>query len=315
MAGFKLPLSRAKRAVMPQSSIGLYSGILAGALLLTTATTAPAQSPAVTAPAAATTTSAPLAFDVVSVRRNVSGSREMTRQSAANTDGISMTNVPLALVVYYAYFINDQNLVHGIPDWAWTERYDVTAKVAPENLAQYHALTNRQRAAMLQAVLADRLKLQAHHETKDRPVYALVVAKGGPKLKEAQPGDAHPNTDKANPNAFAKGGTIFITSPGQFTGEAASMSDLALTLSNVGTQLLGRPVVDQTGLTSKYDFTLQFDPALALGSDTDGDRPNPQQGIASVLSALQEQVGLKLQPATAPTDYLVIDRMERPSAN
>lgn len=272
-----------------------------------------ATQPALAQPQSAT--ASPLAFDVVSIRRNISGAREMTRQSAANTDDITMTNVPLALVVYYAYFINDENQIHGLPDWTVSERYDVTAKVAPEDLAQYRALTNRQRAAMLQAVLADRFKLQAHHESKDRPVYALVVAKNGPKLKEAQPGEIHPNTAKANAGAFAKGGTIFITAPGQITGEAASTADLALMLSNAGKQLLGRPVVDRTGLTAKYDFTLQFDPALALGSDTDGDRPDAQEGIASIVSTLQSQLGLNLQPAAAPTDLLVIDHIERPSAN
>ena len=252
-----------------------------------------------------------LRFDVVSIRRNLSASHEMMRQSAANTDEIAMTNVPLALVVLYANWINDPNLVTAMPQWAWTERYDITAKVAPENLAQYHALTNRQCAAMLEVVLADRFKLQAHHETKDRPVYALVVAKGGPKLREAQPGETHPNADKANPNAFQHGATIFATGAGQLTGEAASMSDLAVSLSTRGFEALGlgRPVIDKTSLNGKYDFTLQSEPAAA-----DGDGA-PEAAVSSLSSALDNQVGLKLQPATAPIDLLVIDHIERPTEN
>jgi uncharacterized protein (TIGR03435 family) len=281
---------------------------------------AQAQSQSVAPASGATTTATappPLAFDVVSVRRNVSGSREMTRQSAADTDDITMTNVPLALVVFYAYWTNDPNLVTGIPDWIYAERYDVTAKVAPENLAQYHALSSRQRAAMLQAVLADRFKLQAHHESKDHPVYALMVAKGGPKLKETQPGAAHPNTDKANPNAFQHGATIFTTGPGQITGEAANMDALAVAVSNLGSGpivSLGRPVVNQTGLTGKYDFTLQLPLPGANVPASEGDNAR-QDYPASLSDALQDQLGLKLQPATAPTDYLVIDHIERPSAN
>jgi uncharacterized protein (TIGR03435 family) len=248
-----------------------------------------------------------LAFEVVSIRRNTSGTREMTRQSASNTDNITMTNVPLALVVLYAYWINDPNMVAGLPDWAWSERYDVVAKVAPSDLPAYHALDKTQRPAMLQSVLAERFRLQTHHEIKDRPVYALVIAKGGSKLKEAQPGEAHPNADKANPNGMSHGSTIFATGPGQITGEAATMRDLALTLSDRGEQSLGRPVIDKTGLTGKYDFTLQLPPTIS-GDDA-------QQSVAALFTAVQEQLGLKLQPATSSTDYLVIDHIERPSAN
>jgi uncharacterized protein (TIGR03435 family) len=287
---------------------------MAIAVTLCAALSTPAQPPA-TAQSAATPPS--LAFDIVSIRRNVSGSREMTRQSAANTDDITMTNVPLALVVFYAYGINDPNFVTGIPQWAWTERYDVAAKVAPENLAAYHALTNKQRAAMLQTVLTDRLKLQVHPEMKDRAIYALVVAKGGPKLKETQPGATHPNTAKANPNGFQKGVTVFTTGSGQWTGEAANMDALAVALSNQGMGpilSLGRPVIDKTGLTSKYDFVLQL--PLPDPNTPASDSGGIQQDSASSLSnSLQDQLGLKLQSATAPTSYLVIDHMERPSAN
>jgi uncharacterized protein (TIGR03435 family) len=267
----------------------------------------------------ATAAAAPqLSFDVVSIRRNTSGSRQMTRQSAADTDDITMTNVPLGAVVFYAYYINNENLVTGIPDWAWSERYDVVAKVAPSDLAAYRALTNRQRAAMLQKVLADRCKLQVHRETKDMPVYALVVAKGGPRLKEALSGELHPNTAKSNPGGFVHGATIFATGPGQLTGEAASMADLALALSNSERESLGRIVVDKTGLTGKYDFTLQIAPdqtgAKPDGADGQQDAAPGTSG-PSIFTALQEQLGLRLQSTTSPTEYLVIDHIERPSEN
>jgi uncharacterized protein (TIGR03435 family) len=274
--------------------------------LLTLATALHAQTNPYSTPGAAPK----LSFDVVSIRRNISGSREMTRQSAADTDDITMTNVPLALVVFYAYHINDQNLATGIPEWAWSERYDLIAKVAASDLPAYHALTNTQRAAMLQAVLADRLKLQLHRETKDRPVFALVVAKGGPKLEQSKPGEAQPNTAKSNPGGFVHGATIFTTGPGQITGEAATMADLALSLSNRGAESLGRPVVDKTGLSGKYDFTLQIAPESAASGEGDA-----QQQATSLFTALEEQLGLKLQPAAAPTEYLVVDHIERPSVN
>lgn len=292
-----------------QSKNRYLSPCLAILVVVSTPFAAQAQPPAIAAQSAATLSAPPLTFDVVSIRRNTSGSRQMTRQSASNTDNITMTNVPLALVVLYAYWINDPNMIQGLPESAWSDRYDVTTKVAPENLAAYHALNSHQRAAMLQPVLAERFKLQAHHEIKERPVYALVVAKGGPKLKEARPGEAHLNADKADPNGMHHGQTIFITGPGQITGEATTMTDLALTLSDRGEQSLGRPVIDKTGLAGKYDFTLQLPAPMSDGNDA------AQQQSAALFTAVQEQLGLKLQSETAPTDYLVIDHIEGPSAN
>jgi uncharacterized protein (TIGR03435 family) len=285
--------------------------VVTASVFLTVAAALPAQ----TSPPSAAVAAAPqLSFDVVSVRQNKSGGPEMTRQSSADSDGITMTNVPLFLIVFYGYHINDANLATGIPGWAMTERYDVIAKVAPSDVPAYQKLTSMQRGQMMQKVLADRFKLQTHRETKDRPVYALVIAKDGIKMKEAKPGDNYPNGVKDNGNGFAHGATIFATGPGQLTAQGASMADLALTLSNTGRESLGRVVVDRTGLTGRYDFTLQTAPdqIQAKSGPSDG-----QQEItgSSIFAALQEQLGLKLQPSTAPTEYLVVDHIERPSEN
>lgn len=299
------PSSRAKPASRPKSR-ALRMAVLTILTLFAISSASPAQS----APAASASAAPQLTFDVVSVRRNVSGGRQMTRQSAADTDDITMTNVPLAVIVFYAYFINNESLLLGLPDWAMSERYDVTAKVAPADLPAYHALTGKQRAAMLQSVLADRFQLHAHRETRDRPVYALVVAAGGPKLKEAIPGELHPNTAKANPSGFVHGATIFATGQGQLTGEAAGMADLALALSNSEAEILGRTVVDKTGLTGRYDFILQMDADLSSQDAA----ARQQDQTAALFTALQ-QLGLKLQPATAPAEYLVVDHLEKPSEN
>jgi uncharacterized protein (TIGR03435 family) len=288
---------------------------LALALSVLACLAAPAQTPpapATPATQASQPAVAPLTFDIVSIRRNTSGSRQMIRQSSADTDEITMTNVPLALVVYYAYNINNENLVSGLPDWAWSERYDVTAKVAPSDLATYRSLANQQRAAMLQTVLADRCHLQVHRDSKDLPVYALIVGNGGARLKQAPPNDSTAVTPKPSPNGFSHGATISATGPGELNGNAATMADLALTLSNIESKSLGRLVVDRTGLTGKYNFTLQTEPLPPAASDGEGTQ---QDAAASLIVALQQQLGLKLQPETAPTTYLVIDHMERPSPN
>jgi len=253
-----------------------------------------------------------VSFDVVSIRQNNSGNRQMTRQSSGTSDGITMTNVPLFLIVFYAYGINDENLATGFPLWAMNERYDLTAKVAASEVPAYQSLTNRQRGQMLQKVLADRFHLQVHRESRNRPVYALVVAKSGIKIKEVSADKPSASTSKPSDSGFAHGATIFSTGPGEITGHAATMADLALSLSNREARSLGRLVVDRTGLPGKYDFTLEL-PVAEPGDKSDGNANQPDPG--TLFTALQEQLGLKLQPATVPTEYLVIDRIERPTEN
>jgi uncharacterized protein (TIGR03435 family) len=141
-------------------------------------------------------------------------------------------------------------------------------------------------------------------------VYALTLAKGGPRLKPATPADLPPATSKPE-TGFAHGVTIVSSGPGQFTGRAATMADLATLLSNLGTRILGRPVVDRTGLTGKFDFTLQL-PVAQPEAATEADS---QPDAGALFTALQEQLGLKLQPATAPTEYLVVDHIEAPTEN
>jgi uncharacterized protein (TIGR03435 family) len=266
------------------------------------------------APPASPPAAPQIRFDVVSVRQNKSGGTAMTRQSSADSDGISITNAPLARILFYAYQINDASLIAGIPAWAMTERYDIFAKVAPSDVPAYQKLTNAQRGEMVQKLLTDRFKLQAHRETKDRPVYALVIAKGGIKMKEAKPGDTYPNGIQPNPNGFVHGATIFSTGPEDLTAQGGSMGELATVLSNRGQNFFDRIVVDKTGLTGRYDFTLQF--TLDQPSEDDGQQGAPSSSSnPSIFTALPEQLGLKLQPMTAATEYVVIDHIERPSEN
>ena len=153
---------------------------------------------------------------------------------------------------------------------------------------------------MLQTLLADRFHLVAHRETREESIYQLVVAKGGPKLKEAD--------GSQNPSERVGRGTI--------TGTAAQISQLVKPLS----QQLGRNIVDRTGLTGRYDFTLQWtlEPGQLRGP---GDPPPPLNPTlpdpegTNIFTALQEQLGLKLESGKGTVDFLVIDRAEPPSEN
>jgi uncharacterized protein (TIGR03435 family) len=155
---------------------------------------------------------------------------------------------------------------------------------------------------MLQSLLADRFKLKPHHETKQAPAYVLVLAKNGAKMKK-EPDDTT--------TEYTHSDRTYITY------HAAPINDLAARL----TFLMGRPVLDKTGLTGKYDIALQWMPdsgqASMPGPDSgqQGNAPPPDSSGPSIFTALQEQLGLKLESITAPVEHIVIDHVERPSEN
>jgi uncharacterized protein (TIGR03435 family) len=180
-------------------------------------------------------------------------------------------------------------MIVGGPAWAETDVFDIEAKA--EDPA---TVTNQQMLVMLQSLLTERFKLKFHKETKEVSGYALLVAAGGSKLKEADP--AEPQSFIAAP--VVKGQKIPV-----------------LTLANVLAQRLGRPVFDQTSLTGLYDFTLKWTPdEIELGPNG-LPRPAGDPSGPSLMTAIQEQLGLRLQSQKVPTEVVVIDSVERPTAN
>ena len=184
--------------------------------------------------------------------------------------------------------------------------------MAGADVAEWHRLDLRQRNSMLQPLLAERFKLKVHKETELRSIYELVIAKNGPKLKEAKPGDTDTSGTKGA-NRFSRPGAILIASQGM------SIAALANHLS----ELLHRTIVDKTGLTGKYDITLRVGIGGWPGSYASGAgrRPaanrqrTPSRFAPSIFAAIQEQLGLKLQSTKGPVETLVIDHVEQPSEN
>jgi uncharacterized protein (TIGR03435 family) len=217
------------------------------------------------------------AFEVASIRPARSGGG---MSSVRITPGqVLMENVSLRKCIALAYNVSeDQHYAIAGPDWLRSEVYDITAKFPPET-------PQEQVRMMLQELLADRFKLKLHHEFKEVPVYALVVGKNGAKLQESAPGTA--------------GG--FNMGPGHLMGRAAAMAALADRLSNASFQL-GRPVLDLTGLTGVYEFTLVWAPDSAPEADASG---------PSLFTAVQEQLGLKLEALRGQVGVLVVDSMQR----
>jgi uncharacterized protein (TIGR03435 family) len=228
------------------------------------------------------------------------------------SDTFSARNLLLTASIQIAYGIppgaEDGRLV-GAPDWLNSERYDIEAKMDPAVVEALQKLSVDARVAaqrqMLQALLADRLKLVIHRETKEAQVYSLVIAKNGPKLQESKPNDADPRL-----TSQGRGGSLSLT------GQEVPIVLLVTAL----TRLLNRPVFDKTGLTGTYDFTLTWTPddsqaQTPPGVTANGQPPPPDSNGPTIFTAIQDQLGLKLESGKRPVEIIVIDHVERPSGN
>jgi uncharacterized protein (TIGR03435 family) len=266
-------------------------------------------------------------FDVVSVKRHVTppgaGPIEQLNSTVRQRPdgGLTMLNIPAMTFIARAYSSAPVDMV-GLPDWARTERYDLEATASLVNP------TPEQRAAMLRAVLADRFKLVAHVENREQPVYDLVFARSEKKLGPSiKPSEADCIAKAAADRAAVEAtGKPLPPPPGVFDRNAppppcsmrmdgdrmegdATMENLARLLRPPA----GRLVIDKTGLPGSYRLTLNFDRMAGLRGPQTGE---PAPGAApSVFTAVQEQLGLKLESSRAMLETLVIDRFERPSEN
>lgn len=226
-------------------------------------------------------------WDVVSVKpAQMPCSQSMLQPTP---DGMKVECLSVQTLVKFAFGITEDSRILGGPSWLKENFYSIDAKVSGEDAAAEAQVSGEQRLLMLRALLADRFMLKSHRETKDLPIYALVVAKGGSKMKEASPEEV----------ALSR---IRTKGKGELDAVATSIDFLPQYL----TSELDRPVVDKTGLTGKYDFTLRFAPGTSVEPDSDA---------ASIFTAVQEQLGLKLEPSKAPLGVLVIDHVEKPGAN
>jgi uncharacterized protein (TIGR03435 family) len=255
----------------------------------------------------------PYQFEVASITPSspdASGGNMSILGSAS--DRFSARNVELMKLIRAAYGIPmgaEDSRIKGGPNWLRSERYDVDAKIDGSVVDGLKTLSQDQRTLeqqeMLQALLADRCKLAIHREIKDVAIFTLVIAKNGPKVRDAKPGET------ASLGFGGQGETRSIT------GQARSIANLVRALS----VSLGCPVLDKTGLAGKYDFKLEWTPddgqaqSLSTGAPNDRLAPPPDSNAPSIFEAIQEQLGLKLVSGKGPVEIVVIDHVERPSAN
>ena len=249
------------------------------------------------------------AYEVSSVKPNKSGDGRLMINFTP--DGVLYSNVALQFVLRDTFGVEDSRIL-GAPDWVRASRFDIEAKADPVDAPKLEKLPDEERGKMLLPVLADRFNLKFHHETRELPIYVLVVAKGGLKMKEAKAGDTYPNGIKG-PDGQSTGGMMMMTGRGKITGQGIPISNLVNMLSN---QRLGRPLYDKTGLVGNYDFELHWTPddAPPMAGGAPGSEAATDPG-PSLFTALQEQLGLRLDPQKGLVDVVVIDHIELPSAN
>ena len=260
-------------------------------------------------------------FEVVSIKPSSPDDRRVELRFRPGR--FVAAGLPIKSVITTAYQVKDFQLSSG-PGWINSEKYDIEAKEEDSVARELEKLPFEQRwvkeQLMLQALLADRFKLKVSHKTKEGTVYVLAVAKNGPKFQEAKPGDTYPNGIKGRDGRPFGQANVVQSGRGHFTGQGIAIARLVGMLANE----LDCIVVDQTGLEGNYDFSLQWAPdqtQTAMFKDTGDGKPGtdaalvPESSEPSIFTALQEQLGLKLESTKGPVDVLVIDHIERPSEN
>lgn len=258
-----------------------------------------------------------LSFEVASVRPNRSGAQRWDFDSPPGR--VTGTNVLLRDLIRFAYYVygGDWDLRIAGPEWIKTARYDIEATTGGQ-------VNQGQAMSMLRRLLADRYGLKVHYENRERPVYNMVLARDdkqlGPRLQRssidckaleaaAQAARAKGEPPPIGPPAPGKRpvcGTI--GAPGTMSSGGLTMEQFALHLAGI----VGRPVVDNTALAGPYDWDLKWSPELQPSAD--GASAVGAAG-PSIFTALQEQLGLKLEAARAPVEVLVIDAINQPTEN
>ncbi|HLK48097.1 MAG TPA: TIGR03435 family protein [Bryobacteraceae bacterium] len=259
----------------------------------------------------------PLTFEVASIRPAAQAGPGPMRMGIQMMPGggLRANNVSLRVLLTLAYDVRDFQ-VSGGPPWLGSQLYDVQARTgsasdAPASPDGIGNMSEEQRKTFqeqmrerLRNLLADRFQLMVHHETKEAPIYTLEVAKGGPKFQESK--------------ATGRSAGMMRMGRGELNGEGVGMDFVVQVLANQ----VGRAVIDKTGLKGKYDMKLTWTPDGPQGFGPGGgplpggvEPPAPDPNGPTIFSALQDQLGLKLESGRGPTDMIVIDHVEKASEN
>ncbi|HYL75938.1 MAG TPA: M56 and DUF3738 domain-containing protein [Bryobacteraceae bacterium] len=243
-------------------------------------------------------------FEVASIKPSAPGGLA-ARFMMAPGGRVNINNINVKFLIQQAYQVRDFQITGG-PGWIGSDRYDIVAKGEGDE-----QISQEQMRAMMQGLLADRFKLVIHRETKELPVYSLVLGKNGPKLKETPETEGVPG-----PDGVRRGGMQVRMGRGLINGQGMTMEMLATQLANQ----LGRTVIDKTGLKGGYEVKLEWTPEQGQGPaiqrEGGGDAPpTTADSGPTIFTALQEQLGLKLESTKGPVTIIVIDSVEKPTEN
>ena len=245
-------------------------------------------------------------FEVASVKHNISGSDKAYLK--ATPGRLAMTNISLKRLILNAYDLEDYQ-ISGDPSWIASEHYDIQAT------AEGNPSVRQMEGPMLPALLEDRFQLTFHRVTRQLPVYELTIAKGGVKLHEAKEGACTPYSVDAPPPPLPHSNWCGLAGTedrlnGALDRTGVSIPQLATRLSRQYVPSgLRRPIIDKSGLTRTFNFHLEWTIDQATSA-----LPDEATG-PSILTATQEQLGLKLESAKGPVEVMVIDHVEPPSGN
>jgi uncharacterized protein (TIGR03435 family) len=220
-------------------------------------------------------------FDVAAIKPS-DPAKPGSRMNIDSGGTLIVVNQPVSNLITYAYDVRHIQIV-GSPGWVDTDRYDITAKAAPDDAAGSRDASGRER---LRTLLADRFGLAVHRETKTQNVYRMLVAKRGATMRAVET----PGVQRG----------IYIEGRGHLQGFAATTAMIARELAGITERI----VIDDTNLTGMFDWTLQW-----------AAEPDDATAGPTIFAALEEQLGLKLEPAQAPVDVIVVDHINRPTAN
>jgi len=262
------------------------------------------------------------AFEVVSIKPNPSADRG-SRIDVQPGGRVIWTNTTLESLIGASYqrFNFDNREVVGGPPWIDSDRFDIIAQAPAGAVLTSPDGFPGPLFAMIRAMLAERFRLVLHEEQRERPIYTLSLVNGdgrlGPRLTPSTIDCAAVMKDMAagrwaQPLPSGRPPCAMGGPPGQFASDGLEIANLASALSS----LVGRPVIDRTGLTGAFDWNVEFAPESAVPNPNDDPAPSSQPSDRpSIFTALREQLGLKLQPGRGPVSVLVVDRVEPPTPN
>jgi uncharacterized protein (TIGR03435 family) len=238
-------------------------------------------------------------FDVAAIHLHISEPHEHNSIWSSTFDShFRAENVSVVMLIHWAFEMPETRILDA-PGWASATHFNIDATADPAVDQQLHNLTSdagrKQKEMMVQALLADRFRLVTHTETRELPIYELVVARGGAKFGDPK-----------------SSGTI--VNHGRDHIEVEGPNSAALLAEELSKEV-GRDVVDRTGIIGRYDLKLQWTPDDSAVPASNGSASSASDSGPSLFTALEEQLGLKLEPAKGPVQVLVIDHVELPSAN